>query len=70
MLNNLKTKSMEYKHTFTATIKKGKSLQKELNKLLSKQEIITVVERKKGFTEIHSKSGIEYTTEDILRKGL
>jgi len=60
----------EYKYTFTTTVKSDESTQKMLNELASNSKHIVVVERKKGFTEIHSDSGVEYTTEDIMSKGL
>jgi len=61
---------MEYTTTFTGTVKFDESTQKQLDELCSISKNILVVERSKGFTEIYSDEGVEYTTEDIIRKGL
>lgn len=60
---------MEYKQTFTGTFKLDESDRKQLEQLSVSKEIL-IVERKKGFMEIHTDEGIEYTTQDIARKGL
>lgn len=61
---------MSYKHTLTATIKADESTHKQLEQLYSVSKSILIVERKNGFTKIYSESGVQYTTEDIIRKGL
>lgn len=66
---NLKIKPMECKQKFTGTFKLDEADRKQLEQLSVSKEIV-IVERQKGFMEIHSKTGIEYTTEDIMRKGL
>lgn len=65
-----KTCRPEYKHTFTANIKIDDSTHELLNEICSVPKSILIVERSKGFTEIHSETAVEYTTEDIMRKGL
>jgi hypothetical protein len=60
---------MEYKHTFTGTFKLDESDRKQLGQLSVSKEIV-IVERQNGFMEIHSETGVEYTTEDIMSKGL
>lgn len=61
---------MKYTQTFTGTVKFDESTKKQLDELCSVSRNILVVERAKGFIEIYSDEGVEYTTEDILSKGL
>lgn len=61
---------MEYKHIATFEAKVDNSLKEKLDELVFKSETITLIERKNGFIEVHTKNSVNYTTEDILRKGL
>lgn len=61
---------MEYKQTFTGTFKLDEADRKKLDELVFISETFTIVERSKGFMEVYTKEGVQYTTEDIMRKGL
>lgn len=61
---------MEYSQTFTGIVKFDESDKDKLHELVFKSQTVTIVERKNGFMEIYTKDGVNYTTEDIIRKGL
>lgn len=58
---------MTHSFSFEGTV--SNSIWEDLRNIPESKNII-LVERKNGFTEIHSENGIEYTTADILEKNL
>ena len=61
---------MEYNHTFTFTTQFSDETMELLNDISKASKHIVMVERSYGFVEIHKEEDVEYTTMDILNKGL
>jgi len=59
---------MKATYTFEGTLSGNISI--DLLKKLPESKTILQLERKYGFVEIHKDNEIEYTTADILEKGL